>query len=135
MIVQEFIEWDQFIRCMCIGRQDILPMKYDPGERRYLVEHDHLSPELGARITRDALTLVRALGYDMDSMEFAVRDGVPYAIDFMNCAPDMDINSLTPHYFEWVVEHMVTMCIRLAKKPRPQLAELNWAALFNGSAR
>ena len=52
----------------------------------------------------DARTLVRALGYDMNSIEFAVRDGVPYAIDFMNPAPDMDINSLTPHYFEWVVK-------------------------------
>ncbi|MEO5511077.1 MAG: hypothetical protein ABIV28_06465 [Longimicrobiales bacterium] len=130
MIVQEFIEWDQFVRCMCIGRQEILPMKYDPGERRYLVEHDHLSRELGERIVRDSLTLVRALGYDMDSMEWAVRDGVPYAIDFMNCAPDMDINSLTPHYFEWVVEHMASMAIRLAKQPRPQLDELNWATLF-----
>jgi hypothetical protein len=134
MIVQEFIEWDQFIRCMCIGRQDILPMKYDPGERKYLVEHDHLSPELGARIVRDSLTLVRALGYDMDSMEWAVRDGMPYAIDFMNCAPDMDINSLTPHYFEWVVEHMTSMAIRLAKQPRPQLDELHWATLFGKRA-
>ena len=61
------------------------------------------SPELGARIVKDSLTLVRALGYDMNSVEFAVRDGVPYAIDFMNPAPDMDINSLTPHYFEWAV--------------------------------
>jgi hypothetical protein len=132
MIVQEFIEWDQFIRCMCIGREDILPMKYDPGARAYLVEHDHLSPELGDRIVRDSLTLVRALGYDMDSMEWAVRDGIPYAIDFMNCAPDMDINSLTPHYFEWVVDRMATMAIRLAKQPRPQIGELLWSKLFNG---
>ena len=79
------------------------------------MEHDHLSPELGTRVVSDALTLVRALGYDMNSIEFAVRDGVPYAIDFMNPAPDMDINSLTPHYFEWVVKHMADMAIRLAK--------------------
>jgi hypothetical protein len=121
MIVQEFIEWDQFIRCLCLGQRDVLPMKYDPKERRYLVEHEHLSPELGARIVGDTLTLVRTLGYDMDSLEWAVRDGVPYAIDFMNCAPDMDINSLTPHYFEWVVTHMADMAIRLAKSPRPEL--------------
>lgn len=132
MIVQEFIEWDQFIRCMCIGREEILPMKYDPGARAYIVEEDHLSPELDARIIKDSLTLVRALGYDMDSMEWAVRDGIPYAIDFMNCAPDMDINSLTPHYFEWVVDHMATMAIRLAKQPRPQISELHWSKMFNG---
>jgi hypothetical protein len=118
MIVQEFIEWDQFIRCMAIGQRDILPMKYDPKERRYLVEHEHLSPELGSRVVKDSQTLMGALGYDMCSLEFAVRDGVPYAIDFMNPAPDMDINSLTPHYFEWVLKHMADMAIRFAKAPR-----------------
>ena len=118
MIVQEFIEWDQFIRCLAIGQRDILPMKYDPKGRRYLVEHDHLSPELGDRIVRDSRTLMRALGYDMCSLEFAVRGGVPYAIDFMNPAPDMDINSLTPHYFEWAVNKMADMAIKFAKTKR-----------------
>src|SRR4051812_34321123 len=121
MIVQEFIEWDQFIRCLALGRRDVLPMKYDPRERRYLVEHEHLSPALGKRIVDDSLTLVRALGYDMCSLEWAVRDGVPYAIDFMNPAPDMDINSLTPHYFEWTVQHMADLAIRLAKEARPKV--------------
>jgi hypothetical protein len=114
MIVQEFIEWEQFVRCLALGQREVLPMKYDPRERRYLVEHDHLSPALGERILRDSQTLMRALGYDMCSLEWAVRDGVPYAIDFMNPAPDMDINSLTPHYFDWAVTHMTEMAIRLA---------------------
>jgi hypothetical protein len=118
MILQEFIEWDQFVRCLAIGQRDILPMKYDPKARSYLVEHDHLSPELGERIVKDSRTLMRALGYDMCSLEFAVRDGIPYAIDFMNPAPDMDVNSLTPHYFDWAVRHMADMVIRLANTPR-----------------
>jgi hypothetical protein len=118
MVVQEFIEWEHFVRCISLGQEEVLPIKYDPRERRYHVEHGHLSPALGTRIVNDSLTLMRALGYDMCSLEWAVRDGVPYAIDFMNPAPDMDINSLTPHYFEWVVKHMADMCIRLAKAPR-----------------
>ena len=119
MIVQEFIEWEQFVRCLVIGQRDVLPMKYDPRERKYVVEHEHLSPELGRRIVDDSLTLVRALGYDMNSMEWAVRDGVPYAIDFMNPAPDMDVYSLTPHYFEWTVSRMADLAIRLAKTKHP----------------
>jgi hypothetical protein len=133
MVVQEFIHWDQFVRCLCLGQEEVLPMKYDPRARRYLVEHEHLSPELGARIVKDSLTLCRALGYDMNSLEFAVRDGVPYAIDFMNPAPDMDINSLTPHYFEWVVNGMADMVIRFATKPRQQAADLKWSAMFTAS--
>ena len=133
MIVQEFIEWEQFIRCICLGQDQVMPIKYDPRERKYHVEHEHLSPELGRRVVEDSLRLVRALGYDMNSMEFAVRGGVPYAIDFMNPAPDMDIYSLTPHYFEWVVKGMADMTIRLAKNPRPQAREVGWTSLFAGN--
>ena len=130
MIVQEFIEWEHFVRCMCLGQEEILPMKYDPRARKYIVEHDHLSPALGARIVKDATTIVKALGYDMNSIEFAVRDGIPYAIDFMNPAPDMDVNSLTPEYFQWVVTHMADMAINLAKKPRKQNKDLKWSTVF-----
>ncbi len=130
MVLQEFIEWDHYVRCMVLGQEYVLPMKYNPHEKKYHVSHDHLSPELGQRIVEDCLTLVRALGYDMNTVEFAVRDGVPYAIDFMNPAPDMDIYSLTPHYFDWVVQHMADMVIKMAKDPQPQVAELKWNRLF-----
>jgi hypothetical protein len=117
---------------MVLGQSEVLPIKYDPKEKRYHVEHEHLTPELGKRIVSDSLKLVRALGYDMNTVEWAVRDGVPYAIDFMNPAPDMDVNSLTPFYFDWVVTHMADMVIRLAKEPRPQVEELKWSTMFNG---
>lgn len=132
-ILQEFIEWDQFVRCIALGQEEVMPIKYDPRERKYHVEHEHLSPALGKRVVDDTLKLVRALGYDMDSLEWAIRDGVPYAIDFMNPAPDMDIYSLTPFYFEWVVKHMADLAIRLAKNPRPQSTNLRWDTFFTGS--
>ncbi len=133
MIVQEFIRWDHFVRCICLGQEEVLPIKYDPTVRKYHVDHAHLGPELGKRIVDDSLTLCRALGYDMNSMEWAIRDGVPYAIDFMNPAPDMDVYSLTPHYFEWAVKHMADMAIRLAKNPRPQLRGFGWDQMFAGN--
>lgn len=135
MVVQEFIEWDGYVRCMCLGREHVLPMKYDPRERRYIVEHAHLSPELGKRIVEDSLTLVRALGYDMNTVEWAIRDGVPYAIDFMNPAPDMDVNSLTPMYFDWVLKHMADLAIKLARQPRrqPSAGAGVWQALGQGT--
>ena len=130
MVIQEFIHWDHYVRCMCLGQKQVLPMKYDPGERKYFVEHEHLSPALGERIVADSLKLVKALGYDMNTVEWAVHDGVPYAIDFMNPAPDMDVYSLTPHYFEWVVRAMADMAIEMARKPRPQLQMTRWSDLF-----
>jgi len=117
MIVQEFIEWDEFVRCLCIGQEVIRPIKYDPKARKYHPELDFMPKALHDRVVADSLTLVRALGYDMNSIEWAIRDGIPYAIDFMNPAPDMDIYSLTPDHFEWVVKAMADMAIRLAKAP------------------
>ena len=133
MIVQEFIQWDQFVRCLCLGQTEVLPMRYDPRARKYLVDDDYLTPTLRERIVRDCRTLCSALGYDMNSLEFAVKDGVPYAIDFMNCAPDMDIYSLTPTYFDWVVKGMADLAIAVAREPRRTAVEAKWSALFTAT--
>ncbi|MES2305141.1 MAG: hypothetical protein V4558_06525 [Gemmatimonadota bacterium] len=118
MIVQEFIEWEEFVRCVCIGQEHILPIKYDPKERKYHVTDTFLAPALREKIIAQSRTLVRALGYDMNSVEWAIRDGVPYAIDFMNPAPDFDINSLTATYFDWAIRTMADFTIGLALKGR-----------------
>jgi hypothetical protein len=127
MILQEFIEFDHFVRCICVGQDNIMPIKYDPKNRRYVIEHGHLTPELGERIVNDARRINNVMGYDMNSIEFAIKDGVPYAIDFMNPAPDMDINSITPHYFDWAVKAMADLAIEMAHNPKPQRAEQRWA--------
>jgi hypothetical protein len=132
MIVQEFIDWDHYIRCVCLGRKEILPIKYNPKERKYYVEHDHMSPELGRRVVADALKICQALGYDMNTVEFAVRDGIPYAIDFMNPAPDFDVNSLTPFYFDWVLKKMADLCIGLAKSNQATGQRYAWFKMAHG---
>lgn len=130
MVVQEFIKWDGYVRCMCLGQEEILPMPYDPHQRKYLPKEGYMSAALEQRIVGDCLKLVRALGYDMNTVEWAVKDGIPYAIDFMNPAPDMDIYSITEPYHLWCVKHMADMCIRFAKNPKPQVDETRWSKLF-----
>jgi hypothetical protein len=132
MVLQEFLQWDDYVRCMCLGQQDVLVMRYDPVNRQYLT--DDLTPELRTRIVEDSLTLMHALGYDMNTIEWAIQGGEPYAIDFMNPAPDMDANSLGPEYFQWCVERMADLCISLAKEPRAEQPELRWDRLLTGSS-
>jgi glutathione synthase/RimK-type ligase-like ATP-grasp enzyme len=114
MILQEFIQWDEYARCMVLGQERVHVMRYDPRTRYYAPEHG-FSTELYTRLLEDSLKLCRALGYDMNTCEFAIKDGVPYAIDFMNCAPDMDIYSLGEVNFRWCVQNMAEMCIAFAK--------------------
>jgi hypothetical protein len=111
MTLQEFIDFDKYVRCFTFGKTDIVPVHYDPRERRYIVDHTYLSSELGARVVTDAQTINEALGYEMNTIEFAVRDGVPYAIDFLNPAPDFERDRITSHYFSMAVERMATLVI------------------------
>jgi len=132
MVLQEYIDFDHYVRCLCIGKTNILPIKYDPHLRQYIVEHEHLSPELGQRIEQDSRQLNEALGYDVNSIEFAVRDGIPYAIDFLNPAPDFSLYSLTRHYFEIVVEWMAQMAMAYALQPRGFPQDLRWQKFIIG---
>jgi hypothetical protein len=132
MIAQEFIRFEQFVRCICIGQEHILPIHYDPKERKYHPDPDYLAPRLRDQIIAESRALVRALGYDMNSIEYAVRGGIPYAIDFMNPAPDFDLYSLTPTYFEWAVQKMADLAIRLAREPKPPMGPQSWSRFLQG---
>lgn len=117
LIVQEFVNWDRYLRCICIGRNKVLPIAWDPNRpfhERYRSDPSYLSPELGARVVSDALKLCEGLGHDMNTVEFAIRDEVPIAIDFTNSAPDFDIVSLGEWHFNWVLEAMTDLVIEKA---------------------
>jgi hypothetical protein len=129
MTLQEFIHFDQYVRCFTFGKSDIVPVAYDPHQRRYLVDHNYLSADLGARIVRDATTLNNALGYEMNTIEFAVQDGVPYAIDFLNPAPDFERDRITPHYFEMAVQKMADLVIDRALHGTARNSWPRWAEM------
>ena len=123
MIAQEGIAWTQYVRCLVVGKEHVRPALWNPSLRhfdRYTQAASTMPPltaELEARVVEDARKLCRALGYDMNTVEFGIRDGVPYAIDFMNSAPDFDISSLGPEHFGWVVGKMADLVIDLAHRP------------------
>ncbi|MEP6915730.1 MAG: hypothetical protein ABJC89_08785, partial [Acidobacteriota bacterium] len=130
MTLQEFIDFDQYVRCFTFGKTDITPVVYDPRERRYLIDHHYLSPELGARVVRDARTINLALGYEMNTIEFAVQDGVPYAIDYLNCAPDFERDRITDFYFSHVLEKMTALVIDRALNPDPTRSWPRWEEML-----
>jgi hypothetical protein len=130
MTLQEFIAFDQYVRCFTFGKTDIVPVAYDVKERRYLVDHDYLSPETGARVVRDAQTINLALGYEMNTIEFAIKAGVPYAIDYLNPAPDFERDRITPFYFEMVVEKMANLVIDRALNGHPSQCWPRWEEML-----
>lgn len=129
MMLQEEINFDSYFRCYCIDRQDVLIMPYEPRNPHHLRYVSNAAPaeqKLLDTIKDYVLRLNTALGYDFNTVEFAVRDGVPVAIDFCNPAPDADVNSVGQENFDWVVEAAANMAIRRAKSHKAGKNNLTW---------
>jgi glutathione synthase/RimK-type ligase-like ATP-grasp enzyme len=132
MMLQEEIIFDDYVRCYCIGQKDVLIMPYEPRNPHHLRYAAELNAtgeareKLLATIKDYVLKLNVALGYDFNTVEFAVRDGIPIAIDFCNPAPDADVYSVGHENFEWVVEAAANMAIDRAKKQKPGQTNLTW---------
>ncbi len=130
MMLQEEIKFDSYFRCYCIDRQDIKIMHYEPRNPhhlRYDANFD-VSQELLDTIKDYVLRLNNGLGYDFNTVEFAVRDGIPIAIDFCNPAPDADKASVGEENFEWVVEAAANMAIRRAQNHKEGQNNLTWGS-------
>jgi len=135
MTLQEGIEFDGYVRCYCIGREQVHIMPYDPRaphEARYVRDAPPMQESLRGRIVRDCLRLNQALGYDLNTVEFAIRDGVPYAIDFLNPAPDADYHSVGPENFTWVVNAVADMAVARVQTAAAHPLQPRWDTLLEG---
>jgi hypothetical protein len=136
MTLQEEIVFEEYFRCYVIGRQYVHIMRYDPRNphhERYVKTPQPIDPAMYARVHADCLKLTNALGYDFDTLEFAVRGGIPYAIDFLNPAPDADVHSVGAENFQWVVEHAAKYLIERAREGAAPVLDYRWQTfLANG---
>jgi len=129
MMLQEEIKFTEYFRCYCLDRKDVHVMRYDPKQPhhlRYVRDPKPIEKPLMEKLLHAVLTINNALGYDFNTVELAVRDGVPYAIDFCNPAPDADKTSVGEENFEWIVETAANMAIRRAKAHKKEQNNLTW---------
>ncbi|NND71282.1 MAG: hypothetical protein HKN43_06865 [Rhodothermales bacterium] len=121
MMLQEGIEFESYFRCYGVGQTKVHIMPYNPAAEPHLrykdIPEGSSSTELLERIEKDVVSICKALGYDLNTVEFAVRDGIPYAIDFMNPAPDADYHSVGYDNFAWIVNAVAEMLVAKAEKP------------------
>jgi glutathione synthase/RimK-type ligase-like ATP-grasp enzyme len=132
MTLQRAVNFTEYFRCYVVGQERVRIMQYNPRaafHERYVRNPSSVSPDLLARIERDCLTLCRALGYDFNTVEFACENEIPYAIDFMNPAPDADVHSVGPENFEWVVNAVAEVACRHALEARPP-REYRWSSFL-----
>ncbi len=133
MLLQEEIKYEEYYRVYCIGGKYVKIMPYAPHHEphlRYQVDTPPSSKKLLKLIEQYTLLLCRGLGYDFNTVEFAVRDGIPYAIDFCNPAPDADKASVGEDNFIWVVNAAADFAIAKAKAHKPGKDNLTWGTFM-----
>ena len=138
MMLQEEIQFTEYFRCYCLDRKDVHVMQYDPKQAhhlRYVRNPKPIEKSMMEKILHTVLTINNALGYDFNTVELAIRDGIPYAIDFCNPAPDADKNSVGEENFEWIVETAANMAIRRAKEHKTGQNNLTWGSFIKTFAK
>jgi len=138
MTLQEEIVFEDYFRCYVLGGRDVRVMRYDPRqphENRYVRSATPVEPALQDRLAGDCRKLAGALGYDFDTVELAVRDGIPYAIDFLNPAPDADVASIGQENFDWIVEHSAKWLVERVKEGRKPSRVWEWRSALDGEPR
>lgn len=129
MMLQEEIIFEDYFRCYCLGGKYVRIMQYEPRNPhhlRYQSNNGPASEKLLKKVHDYVLQLCHSLGYDFNTVEMAVRNGIPYAIDFCNPAPDAEVTSVGQENFEWVVEHATKMAIERAQMQKPGQDNLTW---------
>jgi hypothetical protein len=137
MTLQAAVNFNEYFRCYVVGQSEVRIMPYDPRrphEQRYVLDPPDYDKKLLKRVEKDALTLCKALGYDLNTVEFAVEDGIPYAIDFMNPAPDADLNSVGKESFEWIVDRIAKLAVKKAQSADKVAPQMNWASFLASPA-
>jgi glutathione synthase/RimK-type ligase-like ATP-grasp enzyme len=137
MMYQKAVNFTAYFRCFVVGQRKVRIMAYDPRrphEERYMRNPPKYPRMLLKRMEQDALKVCSALGYDLNTVEFAVENGIPYAIDFMNPVPDADVNSVGEENFEWIVREAANLAIAKAlAAPKP--LELRWSSMLGAAGQ
>jgi glutathione synthase/RimK-type ligase-like ATP-grasp enzyme len=135
MLLQEEIVFEEYYRCYCIGGKYVRIMPYEPRNPHHLRYVANFSPseERLRQMEQIVLRINAYLGYDFNTVELAVKDGIPYAIDFCNPAPDAEKTSVGEDNFNWVVETAAIYAIERALDSKEGLDNLTWGEYIKKS--
>jgi len=137
MLLQEEIVFEEYYRCYCIGGKYVRIMPYEPRNPHHLRYSSDFRPnsERLKLMEQIVLRINQYLGYDFNTVELAVRDGIPFAIDFCNPAPDAEKGSVGEDNFNWVVETAANYAIERALSQKPGIDNLTWGEYIKRGAQ
>ena len=119
MLLQEEIQFDAYFRCYCLGGKYVKIMHYEPRNPhhlRYVADHT-ISDELMQTIHNYVLRLNHALGYDFNTVEFAVRDALTSGDAGLIASACEKINDEDSDYLKELLDSKTIGTVRMALHP------------------
>ncbi len=135
MLLQESIEYDEYYRCYVIGKKETRIMNYDPSKPlhlRYSPGEVKIDKKLADEIEKISLKICIALGFDLNAIEFALKNSELYAIDFFQPAPLAKKSYLHKDNFNWLVDATADFLIRVAKEGKYFPSDFTWSGFLKG---
>src|SRR5947208_7951463 len=136
MTLQHGVEFEEYYRCYVVGQEKVHVMRYDPKapfQERYVKGiPPPSSSKLHERMVRDAQTVCQALGYDFNTVEFAVEGGEMIAIDFLKPEPGADVHIVDHVQLEVLLYSIMERLLQKALSDENPGKELRWAAFLAG---
>jgi hypothetical protein len=120
MILQEIISGGEHIHCLVVGQESVMPLRYSRSENRYLADAALQDNDLAEEIIASALAITKAYGYDINMIEYILRDDQFYVINGTNPAPVLDRQLMTEQQFSWAVSETISLAIKRIEEPLSQ---------------
>lgn len=117
MLLQELIDSDDHIHGFVVGQEAVMLLRYSLADGRYLPDIVENESQLGRPIVKATLRLAQTYGYDINMVEFIIKDDKLYVINSTNPAPVMDRELMTPEQFDWCVQQIARLAIERVKQP------------------
>ncbi|MAT97380.1 MAG: hypothetical protein CL608_09585 [Anaerolineaceae bacterium] len=119
-ILQQIIESDEHIHCFVIGQEKVQSLRYSVKHGRYQQNTLSKEDEMGQSLAASALRITRAYQYDINMVEFVIKEDTPYVINGTYPTPDIDLTLMTETQFQWLVSEIAELAMDRAKRPLPQ---------------
>jgi hypothetical protein len=129
------IPYEAYVRGVGLGPQ-VRTVLYDPAaplHDRYRMEIDFLDAENRSLLEDMTLTINSFFGWDFNSCEALLKDGVWYPIDYANACPDSQVTSLHYH-FPWLIKANLRWSIFCATVKKPFRNNLDFTPFYKVAA-
>lgn len=126
MMIQEVINGGEHIHSFVIGQENVMTLCFSRDENRYLDDPPFLTEELKSYIQNSTISITQAYGYDINMIEYILRDNELFVINATNPAPVIDRQLMNEPQFTWIVNETATLAIKRVLHPLPQRVTFNF---------